>query len=149
MNEHLIEKMNKLNKSVYEMSKESGIPYTTLNELKNKKSSVNKISAEKAYKLCLYLGCSLEELLDDVKLYNGLSGSYNGYKYSWQQSQKQVKVIVTRKGSKEKIEKKFKKIVSKNPYKFAKAYPEVLIDNSIMEREKEKIYESLFVNAQK
>ena len=149
MNDKLIRKLNQLNQSIYAISKESGIPYTTLNELKNKKTSVNNISAEKAYKLCLYLGCTLDEILDDVYLYNNLCGSYHGYSYSWKQNHKKTAVTVTNKNDKKKITKSFSEIISTNPYKFAKAYPETLIDKHIKEMESKRNYDTFFANAQK
>lgn len=52
--------------SVYQCSKKSGIPYTTLSELIKGKSRIEKCSAATVYKLAKALQLSMEELLEKV-----------------------------------------------------------------------------------
>ena len=50
--------------SKYRVAKNSGIPYMTLNDICNEKTSLEKCSAETVYKLSKELKVSMEELLD-------------------------------------------------------------------------------------
>lgn len=69
--------------SLYRLSKETGIPYTTLSELMNDKKNINNIAAETVYKLCLYFNCRQEELLNNCFLLENSEGKYNRIKYYW------------------------------------------------------------------
>lgn len=60
----LTELMEEKKLSIYRLSKESGIPYTTLNDICNGKTSLEKCSAETVYKLARALDISMEELLE-------------------------------------------------------------------------------------
>lgn len=51
------------NKKISEISKESGIPYSTLSELANGKKKIGKCNAETVYNLAHYLNITMEELL--------------------------------------------------------------------------------------
>ena len=52
------------NKSKYSLSKSSGIPYTTLNDICNGKTSLGKCSAETVYRLAKELHVPMEKLLE-------------------------------------------------------------------------------------
>ena len=52
------------NISIYRLAKESGIPYTTLNDIVSGKAQLGKCSAETIYKLAKALDVSMEELLE-------------------------------------------------------------------------------------
>ncbi len=54
------------NMSVYQCAKLSGIPYTTVSELVNGKTRLEKCTAETVYRLSKVLGVSMEDLLDDT-----------------------------------------------------------------------------------
>ncbi len=69
--------------SLYKLSKETGIPYTTLNELMNDKKSINNIASETVFKLCLYFKCQQKDLLNDFCLLDNCQGNYKGTKYQW------------------------------------------------------------------
>ena len=60
--------MKKKNLSQYRLAKNSGIPYMTINDIINGKTSLEKCSAETVYKLAKELGISMEELLDPLML---------------------------------------------------------------------------------
>lgn len=51
------------NKKISEVSKESGIPYSTVSELANGKKEIGKCNAETVYNLAHYLNTTMEELL--------------------------------------------------------------------------------------
>ena len=48
----------------YRLAKNSGIPYTTLNDICNGKTQLEKCSAETVYKLAIELGVPMESLLE-------------------------------------------------------------------------------------
>ena len=54
--------MKQKNLSRYELSKKSGIPYTTLTDLIQKRTRLEKSSAETVYKLSKVMGISMDEL---------------------------------------------------------------------------------------
>lgn len=53
----------KQNMSIYKLSKISGIPYTTVNDLVNERTDIKKINSETLYKLSTALKVKMEELL--------------------------------------------------------------------------------------
>jgi len=57
------ELMNQKKISMYRLSKNCGIPYTTINDICSGKAQLEKCSAETVYKLSKGLGVSMEELL--------------------------------------------------------------------------------------
>ena len=59
----LIDLLNEKKMSVYQCSKISGIPYTTLLEVVNGKTDINKCSAETVYRLAKTLNIDMESLL--------------------------------------------------------------------------------------
>lgn len=52
--------------SKYRIAKDSGIPYTTLNDICSGKTRLEKCSAETVYKLAKHLGVQMEELLEPL-----------------------------------------------------------------------------------
>lgn len=83
MNENFIDLVKNTGKSVYQISRETGIPYTTLSELINEKVDINKCAAGMVHKLTLYLKCSLEDILNREPLITNKSGTYRKIKYKW------------------------------------------------------------------
>ena len=55
--------MKKQNISKYQLSKNSGVPYTTLSDIISGKSQLEKCSADTVYKLSRELNITMEELL--------------------------------------------------------------------------------------
>ena len=53
------------NFSIYLCSKLSGVPYATLNELCNNKTSIEKCNAVTVYKICKVLGVPMEKVIED------------------------------------------------------------------------------------
>ena len=56
--------MEKNGMTTYRLSKNSGIPYTTVNDICNNKVSLAKCNSETVYKLSKALNVSMEELLE-------------------------------------------------------------------------------------
>ena len=83
MNEKFISYFKKKEKTTYWVSKETGIPYTTLSELLNQKIDINKCAAGMVFRLSLYFNCSVENLLNSESLITNVSGVYQNIKYKW------------------------------------------------------------------
>lgn len=58
------EAMERRNITKYRLSKSSGIPYTTVNDICSGKARLEKCSAETIYRLCKELNISMESLLE-------------------------------------------------------------------------------------
>lgn len=56
--------MEQKNMTKYRLSKNSGVPYTTVNDICSGRAQLDKCSAETVYKLSKELGVSMEDLLD-------------------------------------------------------------------------------------
>lgn len=87
MNAKFVEQFEKGSKSVYSVSKQTGIPYTTLSELLNGKIDINKCAVGMVYRLSLYFDCRVEDLLNKEPLITNASGTYRKIKYKWEKSQ--------------------------------------------------------------
>lgn len=60
----ITELMTQKNISIYRLSKNSGVPYTTVNDICSGKAQLEKCSAETIYKLAKELNVSMETLLE-------------------------------------------------------------------------------------
>lgn len=83
MNDALISLIKRSGESVYSISKHTGIPYTTINELKNQKKDINSCSALSVYLLAEHFHVNVGDLLNEAILLDGVSGEYKGIKYTW------------------------------------------------------------------
>lgn len=95
MNDNFNHMIKETGKSIYKISQESGIPYTTLNELVNEKKNINHTSAETVYKLCLYLKCDMSDILNDVIFLENGKGNYLGYHYQWKKADQGIELHIT------------------------------------------------------
>ena len=95
MNDNFNHMIKETGKSIYKISQESGIPYTTLNELVNEKKNINYTSAETVYKLCLYLKCDMSDILNDVIFLENGKGNYLGYHYQWKKADQGIELHIT------------------------------------------------------
>ena len=59
------ELLEKKNMTKYRLSKESGVPHTTINDIFSGKAKIEKCSAETLYKLSKVFGVSMEVLIED------------------------------------------------------------------------------------
>ena len=57
--------------SLYELSKRTQIPYSTLSNIKLEKTDTRRITGDTLYRLSKYLGISMEELYLKLNNYTG------------------------------------------------------------------------------
>ena len=60
------EQLKKQNMSKYRLSRESGVPQTTINDICNGKAELDKCSAGTLYRIAKVLGITVEEILESV-----------------------------------------------------------------------------------
>lgn len=139
--------MKTCKKTAYQISKETGIPYTTISELANGKININKCAADTVFRLSLYFQCSMDEILNQVSLLTNVSGIYRNVKYQWKPSRDDlVELHIWDRGE--------ERVLDKGNYSqahFYKVYGDMtkrIIDGYIEEKEgKALLNESLFLNA--
>lgn len=61
------EKLEKINMTKYRLSKASGVPQATINDICSGKADLEKCSAGTLYKIAKVLGISIESILDSAK----------------------------------------------------------------------------------
>lgn len=73
--------------SEYQLSKKSGVPYSTISDLCSGKTDIKKCNVETVYNLAKFLGCSIESLIEDEEIaeFSGESITIQEYykKYLW------------------------------------------------------------------
>ena len=69
--------------SMYALSKRSGIPYTTINELHNGKNDINQCAVSTVWRLGAVIGVPPESLMNPIYYLNGVKGRYKGIDYTW------------------------------------------------------------------
>jgi len=69
--------------SMYALSKRSGIPYTTINEIHNGKNDINQCAASTVCRLAAALNVSSDAILNDIYYLDGVKGKYKGIEYIW------------------------------------------------------------------
>lgn len=84
MNENFKKIIQESGISIYALAKRSGVPYTTINELKNGKHNINQCAAETVYKLGIALDADPMELLNSFNFLDGLEGKYKNLRYRWE-----------------------------------------------------------------
>lgn len=137
-NDNFIKKVRASGESLYEISRKTGVPYTTLNRLSRNIQDVNKCSGDVLYRLSLHFSCTVEDLMNPVQFMTGTSGIYRGVKYKWQKTNEDKSALFISDGS------KYIRIDKGNYYqkRFCKAYPamgEALIDLYISRKEAEAL----------
>ncbi len=138
MNEKLKEIIDNSKKSLYKISKETGLPYTTLNELYNEKLSVNKVMAESVYKLAVNLDVNISDILNTVSLMDGYSGKYNGYSFKWKQEDDGTSLYIKINDQFTKIHTEKAILIEGNANKKKQMITEVLLDAYDQEKKAEK-----------
>ena len=146
MNDGFKTLVQKTNKSLYRISHESGIPYTTLSELSNEKKDINRIASETVYKLCLYLHCDMSELLNPVPLLANQKGTYRKIPYQWIKTESKVDLqIYTSDGEVTLVELNQ---VLPDTYRYSRELIEMVIDTYLAKKKNEElINESIQLNA--
>lgn len=147
LNQDFLRHMDACGKTAYQISKETGIPYTTISELVNGKININKCAADTVFRLSLYFRCPMDEILNPVPLLANVSGTYRGIRYQWKPGRDHaVELHVWDRGE--------ESILDKGGYSQARFYgvygdmTELIIDKYIEEKEAEELLnESVFFNA--
>lgn len=134
MNDNLIRQIEKAGISQYKLSRETGIPYTTLSRLKRGTLDINNCTSEVVYRLSLYLGCGMEEILNPVRFLSGIKGTYKGYSYHWE-VEGNKDVLVIGKGNKELLRDPSVATVNRKYYNSSKVFAEMEIDIRIEKEE--------------
>ena len=131
----LNKKIEGTGKSLYYISKHTGIPYTTLNRLFRNKLNVNACSGDVLLRLALFFDCGIEEILNSIQVMSGISGHYHGIKYEWKGTGEETELHIIENGQDHVIDKgKYDQI------RFYDVYPiqaENLIDLYLSDQETE------------
>ena len=77
------QKLKKDGKSIYAISRMTGIPYTTISELANNKNNINKCSYETVNKLAAYFRCNASEITNPIQYIENVHGTYRKIPYKW------------------------------------------------------------------
>lgn len=147
-NTKLLDLLSKKNVTLYKLSEETGIPYTNLNKLKNGIQDINNCSVKDIYKLALYFGCTIEDLLNPISYLTNTHGRYKKYKYRWEQAE-DVNVLQICDDNSYFCIDYIPVQSSKKNYIAKKALTEAIIENYIIQKESEEaIDEKVLSNAQ-
>ena len=143
---NIIDSINKNNISLYKISKDTGIPYMTINDIFNNKTFINKCTFEVVYKLSIYLNCDINDIINKNMIYNNITGIYKKIKYKYQTIDDKICLFLIDKNKTFKVDEKTQYCVQ-NPYLFTKLYAETFIDDYCEKKELENYYEKLYTNA--
>lgn len=69
--------------SMYALSKNSGVPYTTINELHNGKNDINQCAAGTVCRLSAAIGVQPVSILNPIYYLDGVKGRYRGIDFTW------------------------------------------------------------------
>lgn len=128
----------KINKR--QLAKLTGLQYTTINEILNRKQQINSCSGRTLMKLAAYFDVHIEDLLDPFPILENVEGRYNGVDYIWHDDGNDMELIVEVEGKKfhRKMERMY--IIPEN-FKYAPICAEQEIEIILEEVETERIAE--------
>ena len=69
--------------TMYALSKNSGVPYTTVNEIHRGKIDINQCAAGTVQRLAAFLDVPSEKILNKINYLDGVKGRYRGIDYMW------------------------------------------------------------------
>lgn len=69
--------------SMYALSKRSGVPYTTINEIHRGKNDINQCAASTVCRLAAALSVSFYDIINEIHYLDGVKGKYKGIEYVW------------------------------------------------------------------
>ncbi len=69
--------------SMYALSRDSGVPYTTISEIHRGKNDINQCAAGTVQRLAAILGVTAGDLLNEINYLDGVKGRYKGIDYVW------------------------------------------------------------------
>ena len=87
MNDNFIEAVKRSGKSQYRIAKESGIPFSTINAMFNRKQQVNNCATVTILRISTVLGENFLDLLDPYPLLDNTCGEYKDIKYTWKENE--------------------------------------------------------------
>lgn len=90
MNDAFIQAFHESGMSVYRLSRQSGVPYTTVYELVSRKKNINHRPVETIKRIAAVLGRPVEQLLNPVHYMDGISGKLYGISFTWRYEGKMV-----------------------------------------------------------
>ena len=131
------------NISMYRLSKNTGIPYTTINEIYNGKIDINKCSVDTVQKLALEFHVSITELLNPIYYLENVHGQYKNIKYIWKKSESGNMNLEFYDNNKKIILDGEAKYVTPDAKKLANICAEILIEQYFKKKEMEAQMEAL------
>ena len=82
MNENIIRVFQSSHLSKYALAQRAGVPYTTVSEILNRKTDINKCAAETLMRLAAVLQTPPAELLNEIHILDGVQRKYKGIRYT-------------------------------------------------------------------
>lgn len=83
INHNFNEKLADSGMTMYTLSKLSGIPYTTVNEIHRGKIDINQCAAGTVFRLAAMLEVEPEDIINPINYLEGVKGRYKGIDYTW------------------------------------------------------------------
>ena len=75
--------LNDSGMTMYALSKLSGVPYTTVNEIHRGKLDINQCAAGTVYRLAGVLDASPDSIINEINYLDGIKGRHRGIDYMW------------------------------------------------------------------
>lgn len=69
--------------SMYALSRLSGVPYTTINEIRNGKNDINQCAAGTVWRLAAALDVPADSIINNINYLDGVRGKYKGIDFVW------------------------------------------------------------------
>lgn len=124
--------------TLYSISHATGIPYTTLSELKNNKLDINRCAYNTVVRLAAYWGCLPGELVNPTQLMKNVSGKYRGVSYRWTATENDSELHILDE-DKDVILQKSSDLTQPRFYKAYNAIAMCLIDIYLEQKESEEM----------
>ncbi len=83
MNERFIDAVKESGLSQYQISKGSGVPFSTINGFMLQTHDINKCAAASLYSIATFLNKPISSLLNPSPQMINIHGVYNGIRYQW------------------------------------------------------------------
>ena len=83
MNENYNQALERSGLSMYAVSRMSGVPYTTVNEIHNKKIDINQCASATLFRLASALGAEPGAVINPIRYLDGTTGRCRGITYTW------------------------------------------------------------------
>ncbi|MCR5791559.1 MAG: helix-turn-helix transcriptional regulator [Lachnospiraceae bacterium] len=142
MNEKLLHILSEKGITAYRLSKDTGIPYTTVREIVSQKTNINKCSAETVQKIAVYLNEQTENVLNPIFYFDGKEGKYRDIHYTWKKDNALQKMTIYLKDEDTTLDAE-EKFINPRMVKYANLFAEMLIDRHLKEKELDQITENL------